>query len=110
MSFQGEPLPPGIQVVDHKDIPADDINQELASFYSDLASMDVPLPATSPEQPQVPPPPPPSIAATDSVDTEAGDDKKKKKKKKVKKLEPWRSGNLESWINKWQAAQKELDG
>lgn len=38
------------------------------------------------------------------------DDKKKKKKKKVKKLEPWRSGNLETWINKWQKAQKELDG
>lgn len=38
------------------------------------------------------------------------DDKKKKKKKKPKKLEPWRSGNLETWINKWQKAQKELDG
>lgn len=34
----------------------------------------------------------------------------KKKKKKVKKSEPWRSGNLETWINKWQKAQKELDG
>lgn len=34
----------------------------------------------------------------------------KKKKKKVKKSEPWRSGNLENWINKWQKAQKELDG
>lgn len=41
---------------------------------------------------------------------ESADEKKKKKKKKVKKLEPWRSGNLESWINKWQKAQKELDG
>lgn len=40
---------------------------------------------------------------------ETSDEKKKKKKKKVKKLEPWRSGNLETWINKWQAAQKELD-
>lgn len=39
------------------------------------------------------------------------DDKKRKKKKsKVKKVEPWRSGNLETWINKWQQAQKELDG
>lgn len=41
---------------------------------------------------------------------ESVDDKKKKKKKKTKKLEPWRSGNLETWINKWQKAQKELDG
>lgn len=50
-----------------------------------------------------------AINTTDGV-TDTINDKKKKKKKKTKKLEPWRSGNLESWINKWQAAQKELDG
>lgn len=53
-------------------------------------------------------------AAAATTAAEAGattlDDKKKKKKKKPKKLEPWRSGNLETWINKWQKAQKELDG
>lgn len=94
-----------------QDIPTDDINQELASFYSDLASMDAPLPATSgtPNSEQVPPPSP-LISGADAVDPDTIDDKKKKKKKKMKKLEPWRSGNLESWINKWQAAQKELDG
>lgn len=49
-------------------------------------------------------------AATATAAATALDDKKKKKKKKPKKLEPWRSGNLETWINKWQKAQKELDG
>lgn len=53
-------------------------------------------------------------ASTDTAkisnESAAVDAQLKKKKKKVKKSEPWRSGNLETWINKWQKAQKELDG
>lgn len=55
---------------------------------------------------------PTSSTDTAKIPTEntATDAALKKKKKKVKKSEPWRSGNLETWINKWQKAQKELDG
>lgn len=51
--------------------------------------------------------------SNESIDAHGESDEKQiklKKKKKQKKLEPWRSGNLETWINKWQKAQKELDG
>lgn len=86
-----------------KEKPLDD---ELASFYSDIANMEPPAGPSIEEN---------SNDATNSTVTEplttedgAIDEIKKKKKKKVKKLEPWRSGNLETWINKWQKAQKEL--
>lgn len=87
-----------------------------------MASLDTEVPVTSVDDTDLQAPPPPSFSSPNGSDgTESApsiasttvdttDDKKKKKKKKVKKLEPWRSGNLESWINKWQAAQKELDG
>lgn len=84
------------------------MDDALASFYSDIAKLE---PETtnddnscdkSPSQPD-------QSVSPDPCSTDA-DDKKKKKKKKPKKLEPWRSGNLETWINKWQKAQKELDG
>lgn len=56
----------------------------------------------------------PTSSSTDAAqipsENVATDASLKKKKKKVKKSEPWRSGNLETWINKWQKAQKELDG
>lgn len=79
------------------------INSELASFYSDLASIDSVTEAVASDD----------VAGlvTESVSTvdEAVVDLNKKKKRKIKKLQPWRSGNLETWISKWQKAQKELD-
>lgn len=92
------------------------MDDELASFYSDIAKLEPSdaiidenssdkLP-TDNNEPSVSPD---NNGAHDCGDGDA-DDKKKKKKKKAKKLEPWRSGNLETWINKWQKAQKELDG
>ncbi|KAJ6635810.1 Formin-binding protein 4 [Pseudolycoriella hygida] len=80
------------------------ISLELATFYSEMASMDTnstsatELPTSSTD------------AAKLSTEANSMDVVLKKKKKKVKKSEPWRSGNLETWINKWQKAQKELDG
>lgn len=95
------------------------MDDELASFYSDIASL---TPAT--EAPTTVEPSneqsadgPDSDRSEEANGNDGGggngggvDDKKRKKKKKVKKVEPWRSGNLETWINKWQQAQKELDG
>lgn len=82
------------------------LDDELASFYSDIANLD---PVTTNEENSCDKssPNPDQPASPENPETA---DKKKKKKKKVKKLEPWRSGNLETWINKWQKAQKELDG
>lgn len=83
------------------------MDDELASFYSDIARLE---PETTNEDnscDKSPTNPEQSGSPENCVET---DDKKKKKKKKSKKLEPWRSGNLETWINKWQKAQKELDG
>lgn len=82
------------------------LDDELASFYSDIAKLE---PETANEENSCDksspnPDQPPSPENSDA------DDKKKKKKKKTKKLEPWRFGNLENWIEKWQKAQKELDG
>lgn len=85
----------------------DNINNELASFYSDIASLEQTTSNASHEDAI-------NDVPSNKIDvqpvTEGEEEKKKKKKKKVKKLEPWRSGNLETWINKWQKAQKELDG
>lgn len=85
------------------------IEDELASFYSDIASM---APSTNAEEPINEAITDGPDSAGESVGADGGgvDDKKRKKKKKGKKVEPWRSGNLETWINKWQQAQKELDG
>ncbi len=98
-----EPPPPGTD--SNKDKPSEKINSELASFYSEMATIDTNsmpatelLPTSSAE---------PGTIPNESVATDVA---VKKKKKKVKKSEPWRSGNLETWINKWQKAQKELDG
>lgn len=88
------------------------MDDELASFYSDIAKLE-PDGATNDENScdKTPPDNEPSVSPDNEAhDSGGGDDKKKKKKKKTKKLEPWRSGNLETWINKWQKAQKELDG
>lgn len=80
------------------------MDDELASFYSDIAKLEPePEPETTNEENSCDK----NFASPDNSDA---DEKKKKKKKKTKKLEPWRSGNLENWINKWQKAQKELDG
>lgn len=78
----------------------------MASFYSDLASID-----TNIEN---------NVTTVQTSDTntktisdnvqENTTDATKKKKRKIKKLQPWRSGNLETWISKWQKAQKELEG
>lgn len=87
------------------------MDNELATFYSDIASLDQ-TGATSME---------PStnhsndtnektVENTIDNNSDTTEEKKKKKRKKQKQLEPWRSGNLETWINKWQKAQKELDG
>lgn len=108
------------------------MDDELASFYSVIGKLDPETTndenscdKTSPTQDNHSVSPENPVSETD--------DKKKKKKKKSKKLEPWRSGNLkqcnmhktvynlyittspskgnlETWINKWQKAQKELDG
>lgn len=100
-----EPPPPGTDFDTNKEKPSEKINSELASFYSEMASIDTDsmpateLPTSSTDTAQIIPN---EIIATDAA--------LKKKKKKVKKSEPWRSGNLETWINKWQKAQKELDG
>lgn len=77
------------------------INSELASFYSDLASIDSVTEAVVSDD----------VVITDNAAAadEAVADLNKKKKRKIKKLQPWRSGNLETWISKWQKAQKELD-
>lgn len=91
------------------------MDDELASFYSDIAKLE-PSEIINDENSSDKPPTDnePSVSPDNNETQECGggdaDDKKKKKKKKVKKLEPWRSGNLETWINKWQKAQKELDG
>ncbi|XP_055301960.1 formin-binding protein 4-like isoform X2 [Sitodiplosis mosellana] len=84
------------------------LDDELASFYSDIAKLE-PEPETTNEENSCDKssPNPDQPASPENSDA---DEKKKKKKKKTKKLEPWRSGNLENWINKWQKAQKELDG
>lgn len=94
------------------------LDDELASFYSDIANLapaSTEATATTAAEPAAEPSAdgPDSASEAAAADTGAGgvDDKKRKKKKqKVKKVEPWRSGNLETWINKWQQAQKELDG
>lgn len=93
------------------------INSELASFYSDLAAISTISPTDGESTAgQITDPSTSSdgIAATTdntpSLSVPDGEAAAKKRKKKVKKLEPWRSGNLETWINKWQKAQKELDG
>lgn len=93
------------------------MDDELASFYSDIAKLH---PETTNEENSCDKSPintdatnspeHSAEAAAAAAETTTLDDKKKKKKKKPKKLEPWRSGNLETWINKWQKAQKELDG
>lgn len=98
-----EPPPPGTDFDSKKERPSENINSELASFYSEMASIDTnSMPATEP------------TSSSDAVqipnENTPADVLLKKKKKKVKKSEPWRSGNLETWINKWQKAQKELDG
>ncbi|KAG4065155.1 hypothetical protein HA402_007552 [Bradysia odoriphaga] len=102
-----EPLPPGTDFDRNRDKPSERINFELASFYSEMATIDTDsMPATSE--------PPASSSSTEAAkipnENAIADALLKKKKKKVKKSEPWRSGNLETWINKWQKAQKELDG
>ncbi|XP_037040805.1 formin-binding protein 4-like [Bradysia coprophila] len=102
-----EPPPPGTDIDRNRDKPSERINFELASFYSEMATIDTDsMPATS-EQPT-------SSSSTEAakipIENATVDALLKKKKKKVKKSEPWRSGNLETWINKWQKAQKELDG
>lgn len=90
----------------------------MASFYSDLAAISTISPEDG-ESTAVPIAVPSTnsdgaAGTTDgtsaSLPAQDGDGAAKKRKKKVKKLEPWRSGNLETWINKWQKAQKELDG
>lgn len=89
--------------------PSEAINSELASFYSDLASIDSTSNSGTGDNLQ-PPGDTPLPAASISEELSGGSDINKKKKRKLKKLQPWRSGNLETWINKWQKAQKELDG
>lgn len=99
------------------------LDDELASFYSDIAKME-PIETVNDENSsdKTPTENEPSVSPDSHEAHDCGgdgdgggggggetDDKKKKKKKKTKKLEPWRSGNLETWINKWQKAQKELD-
>lgn len=107
------------------------MDDELASFYSDIAKLEPEATNEDNSCDKSSPNPDPSASPENSVSD--SDDKKKKKKKKTKKLEPWRSGkyfamnfhniinvtmaickffigNLETWINKWQKAQKELDG
>lgn len=88
------------------------LEDELATFYSDIASLDQSTSATSETKTQ-----PTNDTTNEKVadapvdgNSDTADEKKKKKRKKPKQLEPWRSGNLETWINKWQKAQKELDG
>lgn len=64
------------------------IDDELASFYSDIAKLE---PETTNEENSCENPDP---SASPENTVSDGDDKKKKKKKKSKKLEPWRSGDL----------------
>lgn len=87
------------------------MEDELATFYSDIASLDQTGTASTEASTN------PTSTITEKSTENANDcnsdtteEKKKKKRKKHKQLEPWRSGNLETWINKWQKAQKELDG
>lgn len=82
------------------------MDDELASFYSDIAKLD---PVTTNDENSCDKSSPNPDQSPDE-NSESDDKKKLRKKKKSKKLEPWRSGNLETWINKWQKAQKELDG
>lgn len=91
-----------------KETPLED---ELATFYSDIASLDQPGTAST-ETSTNPPNDSSEKGAEGTIDScsDATEEKKKRKRKKQKQLEPWRSGNLETWINKWQKAQKELDG
>lgn len=95
------------------------LDDELASFYSDIAKLhpdttndenSCDKSPTNTNATNSPDHSADAAATANEADAAALDDKKKKKKKKPKKLEPWRSGNLETWINKWQKAQKELDG
>lgn len=84
------------------------INSELASFYSDLASIESTTTTASANENST------TIGGEVAAGSSASaadelTDASKKKKRKIKKLQPWRSGNLETWINKWQKAQKELD-
>lgn len=93
------------------------MDDELASFYSDIAKLH-PEPTIDENSCDKSPtdtgatnsPEHSADASTTASNASAAALEKKKKKKKTKKLEPWRSGNLETWINKWQKAQKELDG
>lgn len=101
----GETLPPCTDA-------GQNISAQLASFYSDLATIETAAPSP-PEEASTP------IAAITAVNTTAdtveqttangADEAAKKKKRKIKKLQPWREGNLETWINKWAKAQQELD-
>lgn len=91
----------------------------MATFYSDLATLDSTIPISSD-----------SVETdftlsnanvvqltTENIDIEQSqcstvnneENVIKRKKKKTKKSEPWRTGNLENWINKWQKAQRELN-
>lgn len=116
-----EPLPPGTDATDG----SLSITSELASFYSDLAAIEstpdaeAPAPddtsgrnvgAAPPEGSAIAPSAGHVVVGTDSP-AASGDESAgvKKKKRKVKKLQPWRSGNLETWINKWAKAQQELE-
>lgn len=97
-----------IQFIKLKETPLEDA---LATFYSDIASLDqtvaAPIEASANPSTDIN-----DKVAESTIDASSDptDEKKKKKRKKQKQLEPWRSGNLETWINKWQKAQKELDG
>lgn len=85
---------------------ANNISLELASFYSDIAAIDSTTPTTETD---------PAAVVNDTTPdlntpiTSGEELVAKKKKRKIKKLTPWRSGNLETWINKWQKAQQEMD-
>lgn len=109
----GEPRPPGTN-----DDEAHSITAELASFYSVLADIESTTSSATDAVDAVDDPKiDASMTATKTVSSEdiatadaaAAAEAKKKKKKKAKKMEPWRSGNLETWINKWAKAQQEMD-
>lgn len=86
------------------------MDDELASFYSDIAKLEPEAVNDENSCDRSSPNPDQDPSASPENSLSKTDDKKKKKNKKIKKLEPWRSGNLETWINKWQKAKKELDG
>lgn len=85
------------------------INSELASFYSDLASIESTTTTASANENSTTIGGGEVAAGSSASAADELTDSTKKKKRKIKKLQPWRSGNLETWINKWQKAQKELD-